>query len=158
WTRERLSGNGIFPPPIGGSSFSENTVLASASWDLDLWGKNRARLSAAVSQQKAAEADIQEARVTLASAVARTYNQLAPRYALRDIAAREIANRNEVSVITNQRVTAGLDTNVEKQTAIGNIATSQATLADLDGQITAVRYQLGALLGKGPDRGIAIAQ
>lgn len=158
WTRELFSSNGIFPPPFGGAWFSENNALASASWDLDLWGKNRARLSSAVSQAKAAEADMQEARVTLASSVARTYNQLAQLYALRDIAAREIANRNEVGTITNGRVSAGLDTNVEKQTALGNIATSQATLSDLDGQIAAVRYQLAALLGKGPDRGLQIAQ
>jgi NodT family efflux transporter outer membrane factor (OMF) lipoprotein len=159
WTRERLSANGFFPPAFGGGSwFTENTALASASWDLDLWGKNRARLHSAVSQQKAAEADMQQTRVTLASSVARTYNQLALLYALRDIAAREIANRNNVSVITNGRVTAGLDTNVEKQEAIGNIATTQATLSDIDGQISAVRYQLAALLGKGPDRGLAIAQ
>ena len=101
---------------------------------------------------------MQEARITLAAAVARTYNQLAQLYALRDIAAREIANRQDVSTITNGRVAAGLDTNVEKQTALGNIATSQANLSDLDGQITTVRYQLAALLGKGPDRGLQITE
>src|SRR3984957_12581014 len=55
WTREIYSGNGLFPPPYGGTWYSENNVLVSASWDLDLWGKNRARLDQAVSQQKAAE-------------------------------------------------------------------------------------------------------
>ena len=132
--------------------------MASASWDLDLWGKNRQRLGQAVSQEKAAEADVQQARVTLAATVASTYNQLAQLYALRDIAAREIANRQDIGRITNGRVVAGLDTNVERQTANGNIATSQANLTDLDGQITTVRYQLGALLGKGPDRGLQIAK
>jgi NodT family efflux transporter outer membrane factor (OMF) lipoprotein len=157
-TRERFSANGIYPPPFGGGWFTEHTALATASWELDLWGKNRARLASAVSHEKAAEADIQEARITLASAVASAYNQLAQLYALRDIAAREIANRKEVSAITNGRVTAGLDTNVEKQTALGNIATSQTSLSELDGQITTVRYQLAALLGKGPDRGLQIAE
>jgi NodT family efflux transporter outer membrane factor (OMF) lipoprotein len=158
WTRELFSGNALYPPPYGGSWYSENNALASASWDLDLWGKNRQRLGSAVSQEKTAEADMQQARVTLASSVARTYNQLAQLYALRDIAAREIQNRKDVSTITNDRVTAGLDTNVERQTAAGNIATSQTTQSDLDGQITVVRYQLAALLGKGPDRGLQIAQ
>ena len=156
-TRERFSANSIFPPPFGGSWFTEHTALANASWELDLWGKNRARLASAVSQEKAAEADMQQVRITLASSVARTYNQLAQLYALREIAAREIDNRKSVSAITNGRVTAGLDTNVEKQTALGNIATSQTNLSDLDGQIVAVRYQLAALIGKGPDRGLQIA-
>jgi NodT family efflux transporter outer membrane factor (OMF) lipoprotein len=158
WSRELFSGNALYPPPYGGTWYSENTVLASASWDLDLWGKNREKLGSAISQAKAADAELQQARITLATSVARTYNQLAQLYALRDIAVREIDNRKEVSSITNGRVSAGLDTNVEKQTAIGNIATSETTLSDYDGQITVVRYQLAALLGKGPDRGLQIAQ
>jgi NodT family efflux transporter outer membrane factor (OMF) lipoprotein len=156
-TRERLSANALYPPPFGGNWFTEHNALASASFDLDLWGKNRARVNASLSQEKAAEADMQEARITLAASVARAYNQLAQLYALRDIAAREIRNRQEVGTITNGRVAAGLDTNVEKETANGNIATSQATLSDLDGQIKSVRFQLAALLGQGPDRGLAIA-
>ncbi|CAN7388072.1 efflux transporter outer membrane subunit [Trinickia sp. LjRoot230] len=157
-TRERFSGNGLYPPPFGGNWFTEHNALASASWELDLWGKNRARLASAVSQQRGAQAEMQQTRLALASSVARTYNQLAQLYAMRDIAAREVANRREVSSITNGRVVAGLDTSVEKQTALGNIAATQTTLSDLDGQITAVRYQLAALLGKGPDRGLQIAE
>ncbi|CAG9191148.1 Outer membrane component of tripartite multidrug resistance system [Paraburkholderia caribensis] len=158
WTRELYSANALFPPPYGGTWYSENNVLASASWDLDLWGKNRQRLGQAVSQEKAAEADMQQARVTLAASVARTYNSLAQLYALRDIAEREIKNRQTIGVIANDRVKAGLDTNVERQTANGNIATSQSNLTELDGQITTTRYELGALLGKGPDRGLRIAK
>lgn len=156
WTRELYSANALYPPPYGGSWYSENNALVSASWDLDLWGKNRARLDQAVSQQKAAEADMQQARVTLAASVAQTYNQLALLYALRDVAQREIANRTDIGRITNGRVLAGLDTNVESRTAEGNIATSQTNLSELDGQITTTRYQLGALLGQGPDRGLKI--
>ncbi|MFM0522073.1 MULTISPECIES: efflux transporter outer membrane subunit [Caballeronia] len=158
WTRELYSANALFPPPYGGTWYSENNVLASASWELDLWGKNRSRLNMAVSQQKAAEADMQQARVTLATSVARTYNQLALLYALRDVAQREIANRQDVGRITNGRVAAGLDTNVERRTAEGNVATSQTNSTELDGQIETVRYQLAALLGKGPDRGLQIAK
>jgi NodT family efflux transporter outer membrane factor (OMF) lipoprotein len=157
WSRELFSENALYPPPYGGTWYSENNALASASWDLDLWGKNRSRLNMAVSQQKAAEADMQQARVTLAASVAQTYNQLALLYALREVAQREIANRVDVGRITNGRVLAGLDTNVESRTAEGNVATSQTNLSELDGQITTTRYQLGALLGQGPDRGLKIA-
>ncbi|MGN4222771.1 TolC family protein, partial [Burkholderia gladioli] len=83
WTRELYSGNGLFPPPYGGNWFSENNALLSASWELDLWGKNREKLKSAVSQQKAAQAEFQQARITLATSIARTYNQLAQLYALR---------------------------------------------------------------------------
>jgi NodT family efflux transporter outer membrane factor (OMF) lipoprotein len=158
WTRELYSANALFPPPYGGTWYSENNALASASWELDLWGKNRQRLAQAVSAQKASMADMQQARITLAASVARTYNQLAQLYTLRDIAVSEIDNRKTIGTITDGRVVAGLDTNVERQTARGNIATSEANLSQIDGQIESVRYQLGALLGKGPDRGLQIAR
>ncbi|EUC12214.1 efflux transporter, outer membrane factor (OMF) lipoprotein, NodT family [Paraburkholderia hospita] len=157
WTREHYSANAIVPPPYAGSTQSENNLLVSASWDLDLWGKNRDRLREAVSKEKVAEAEAEEVRITLAVSVASTYNHLALLYALRDVESREVRNREDIGRITEGRVGAGLDTNVEKQTAYGETSTSRASVSDLDGQITTVRYQLGALLGQGPDRGLAIA-
>ncbi len=156
WTRQRYTGNGIVPPPYGGSWQSENTLLASASWDLDLWGKNRERLRQAVSEEKVADAEAEAVRISLAASVASTYNHLAQLYALRDIQAREVTNRENIARITDGRVSAGLDSNVERQTAYGETATSRSSVSDLDGQIRTVRYQLGALLGAGPDRGLKI--
>jgi NodT family efflux transporter outer membrane factor (OMF) lipoprotein len=158
WTRQRYTENGIVPPPFAGTWQSENTVLASASWDLDLWGKNRERLRQAVSQEKEADAEAEQVRISLAASVASAYNRLAQLYALRDIQAREVKNREDIGHITDGRVSAGLDTNVERQTAYGETATSRSSVSDLDGQITTVRYQLGALLGGGPDRGLSIAK
>ncbi|KIP13743.1 MarR family transcriptional regulator [Burkholderia ubonensis] len=158
WTRQRYTENGIVPPPYGGSWQSENSLLASVSWDLDLWGKNRERLRQAVSEQKVADAEAEEVRITLAASVASTYNRLALLYALRDIQVREVSNREAIARITEGRVSAGLDSNVERQTAYGETATSRSSVSDLDGQIKTVRYQLGALLGAGPDRGLQIAK
>jgi NodT family efflux transporter outer membrane factor (OMF) lipoprotein len=157
WTRQLYTGNGIVPPPYNGTWQSENNVLASASWDLDLWGKNRQKLAQAISQEKVADAEAEEVRISLAASVASTYNHLAQLYALRDIEVREVKNREDIGRITDGRVGAGLDTNVERQTAYGETSTSRASVSDLDGQITTVRYQLGALLGAGPDRGLKIA-
>src|ERR1700760_285021 len=40
-TRQQYSGTALVPPPYGGSWQTENKGLLSASYDLDLWGKNR---------------------------------------------------------------------------------------------------------------------
>jgi len=157
WTRQRYSENGSVPPPINGTWQSENNVLVSASYDLDLWGKNREKLRQALSEEKVADAEAEEVRISLAASVASTYNHLAQLYALRDIQVREVKNREDIGHITDGRVGAGLDTNVERQTAYGETATSRSSVSDLDGQITTVRYQLAALLGKGPDGGLEIA-
>lgn len=158
WTRQRFSESALIPPPFAGSWQSENKALVSASYELDLWGKNREALKSAVSSLHASEAEAGQVKLTLCSAIARAYNELARLYALHDIAGDEVAQRREVLRVTNRRVTLGLDTEVEKRTAEASLATSEVALSSLEGSIQRTRYQLGALLGQGPDRGLAIAR
>jgi NodT family efflux transporter outer membrane factor (OMF) lipoprotein len=157
-TRQQYSGTALVPPPTGGSWQTENKGLLSASYDLDLWGKNREALKAALSQLQASEADAQVVRLTLTTAVARAYNQLARLYVLRDIAAQEIAQRERIERLTAGRIATGLDTDVELKIAQANLATSRAALKAIDGSIVTTRYEIAALLGAGPDRGLAIAR
>ncbi|WGS53323.1 efflux transporter outer membrane subunit [Paraburkholderia sp. D15] len=157
-TRQQYSGTALVPPPYGGSWQTENTGLLSASYDLDLWGKNREALKSAISQLQASRADAETVKLTLTTSIARTYNQLARLYVLRDIAQQEIAQRKQIDSITAGRIATGLDTEVERKTAQANLATSQAALKSLDGQILATRYEIAALLGAGPDRGLQIAR
>ncbi|MFM0133085.1 efflux transporter outer membrane subunit [Paraburkholderia sediminicola] len=157
-TRQQYSGTALVPQPIGGSWQTENNGLLTASYDLDLWGKNREALKAAVSQVRASEADAQAVKLTLTTAVARTYNQLARLYVLRDIAQQEVERREQIDRITAGRIATGLDTEVERKTAQSNLATARSALAALDGSILTTRYQLASLMGEGPDRGLAIAR
>lgn len=155
-TRQQYSGTALVPPPYGGSWQTENKGLLTASYDLDLWGKNREALKAAVSQVEASQADAEVVKLTLNTSIARTYNQFARLYALRDIAQDEVTRREQIDRITAGRIATGLDTEVERKTAQANLATSRANLAALDGSILTTRYQLAALLGEGPDRGLSI--
>ncbi|MGF6535254.1 NodT family efflux transporter outer membrane factor (OMF) lipoprotein [Paraburkholderia sp. GAS206C] len=158
FTREQYSSTALIPPPYAGSWQSENEGLLTASYDLDLWGKNREALKASMSQLQASEADAEVVKLTLTSAIARNYNQLARLYALHDIAQQEVEQREQIDRITAGRIANGLDTEVERKTAQANLATSRATLASFDGSIVTTRYQLAALLGAGPDRGLSIAR
>jgi len=158
FTREQYSGTASIPPPYAGSWQSENEGLLTASYDLDLWGKNREALKASMSQLQASEADAEVVKLTLTSAIARNYNQLARLYVLHDIAQQEVEQREQIDRITAGRIANGLDTEVERKTAQANLATSRATLASFDGSIVTTRYQLAALLGAGPDRGLSIAR
>jgi NodT family efflux transporter outer membrane factor (OMF) lipoprotein len=158
WTRQRFSESTLIPPPFAGSWQSENKAFLNASYELDLWGKNREALKSAVSALRASEAEAGQVRLTLSSAIARAYNELARLYALRDIAQDEVKQRREVLRVTDRRVTMGLDTEVEKRTAEANLAASEVALSALDGNLQRTRYQLAALLGQGPDRGLAIAR
>ena len=156
--RQQLSGAAEVPPPYAGSWQTHNTGLLEASYDLDLWGKNREALKASVSQLQASVADAEVVRLTLTTAIARSYNQLARLYVLHDIAQQEVARREQIDRITAGRIATGLDTQVERKTAQANLATARSALAALDGQILTTRYQLAALMGEGPDRGLSIAR
>ncbi|WP_229257388.1 efflux transporter outer membrane subunit [Duganella callida] len=157
-TRQKYSANALVPPPVAGSWQTENKAVLSASYELDVWGKHRAAESAAVSRLMYAEADKEKVKLTLSTAIARSYNELARLYALRDLAGDDIAQRRQLRDLSAARHRSGLDTEVEPQNASRALAASQTTLAALDGQILDVRYQLAALLGAGPDRGLDIAR
>jgi len=154
--REQFSSHATVPPPYGGSWQTENKVLVSATYDLDAWGKRRAALNAAVSQTEASKADAEAVKLTLTSAIARNYTQLARLYVLRDIAQQEVDRRAQIDLITGGRIRTGLDTEVERKSVQSELASSRVSMAALDGSILATRYQLAALLGAGPDRGLSI--
>lgn len=157
-TRERYSASAMIPPPFAGGWQTENKGLLSASFDLDLWGKNRETMKAALSQAQASNADARFVELTLETAIARTYNRLARLFALRDVAAEEVARRERIDTVTAGRIAIGLDTQVERKSALANLANSRAAVTALDGNIATTRYQLAALVGAGPDRGLSIAR
>ncbi|MFM0200134.1 efflux transporter outer membrane subunit [Paraburkholderia fungorum] len=157
-TRQQFSATAAVPPPYAGSWQTQNSGLLTASYDLDLWGKNREALKAAISQLQASEANAEVVKLTLTTSVARTYNELARLYVLRDIAQQEVERRQQIDRITAGRIATGLDTQVERKTAQANLATARSALTALDGSILTTRYQLAALMGEGPDRGLAIAR
>ena len=122
------------------------------------WGKNRNAVAAATSDARAAAADAAEARLTISTAVAATYADLARLYAERDVAERSAASREETLDLASRRVTNGLDTQAELKQAAAGVPAARAELAALDEQIGLTRNALAALMGQGPDRGLAITR
>jgi len=149
-TRERLSANAIYPPPLGGSTVTLANLQAQASWDLDLFGRNRAALEAAVGNELAAQADRAAARLVLSTNVARTYLQLARLETQRDVAARALQQRGETLGLVSQRVRAGLDTNVELRQSEGALPETRQQIEALDEQIAIARHALAALTAQPP--------
>ncbi|MEO8527317.1 MAG: hypothetical protein ABI460_21480, partial [Caldimonas sp.] len=52
-TRQRFSATSIYPPPLGGAILNTANLQLNGSWELDLFGRNRAALDAAIGQQRA---------------------------------------------------------------------------------------------------------
>lgn len=149
-TRQRYSEHGSVPAPLAGSVRDSGTLQARIGWELDFFGRNRAVLESALGAGRAAQADVQAARVLLATRVVRSYVGLARARAQRDVAARTLAQREELLALVRQRVDAGLDTNVELRQAEGALPDTRLQLAQLDEQIALARNQLAALTAQPP--------
>jgi NodT family efflux transporter outer membrane factor (OMF) lipoprotein len=133
-SHQRFTAKGLIPPPLAGAIADTGTLQAAGSWELDLFGKNRAALDSALGQTKAAEADAAAARMLLASNLARTYFTWLRIEAQLQIAQRTLEQRQQTLALVQDRVKAGLDTQLEQQQ-------SESALPDARFQIEALREQ-----------------
>lgn len=155
-SRQRLSERGLVPPPFGGMTINQGQLGVSLGYELDFFGRNRATIAAARSQADAAQLEGEAARLALTSSVARAYVQLDRAYRLLDNAKDSLEARRAVLDLTTQRVRAGLDTQVEVETARGGVAQAEGDIAQVEEGLKLVGHQLAALIGAGPGRADAL--
>jgi NodT family efflux transporter outer membrane factor (OMF) lipoprotein len=148
-TRQRYTANGAVPPPLAGSIRESGTLQLSASWELDFFGKNQAALDAALDAAQAARADADAAQLLLASNVARAYFQLARVNGQLVVAQRTLAQREESLRLTQDRVRAGLDTQLELRQGEGALPEARQQIEALQEQAALAGHALSALTGQG---------
>jgi len=149
-TDQRFTKNGLIPPPLAGSINWNNSAQLNASWELNLFGRQRASINAAIGQLRAAQAESQAARVLLAGNVANAYVTLARLVDARRVAQQSLGQREQTFSLVRQRISAGLDTNVEMRQAEGFIAQTKVEMEALDEQIARTRHALAELSGQAP--------
>jgi len=148
----------LFPKqflPLGYQDYGQVTL--NLNWELDFWGKNRAAVRAAASDARAAAADAAEARLVLTTDIASQYATLARLYSDREVAVEAEKVRDETAGLTAQRVANGLDTQAELKQAEAGSPAARASVVALDEEIAQTRDALAALVGAGPDRGLALS-
>ena len=139
-----------------GSPRAFGRLSLDLAWDLDLFGRNRAGLAAAVSEAEAARADRAEAELTLSSAIAAQYADLRRLAADRAAAQAAVEVRRQTLALVGQRLENGLETKGEFKQQAANVPAARAEVDALDRQIALGRNQLAALVGAGPDRGLDV--
>ncbi len=158
-TLNKQSYNNGFPKDFVPHGWLDTGDLnVSIGFDLDLWGKNRAALAAATSEVQAAQYDVQQARLALATGIADAYANLARLYEERDIQQATLKLRTSSRDLVVQRQRNGLETRGSERQADATVATARANLAAAQEAITLRTNQIAALIGAGPDRGLDIAR
>ena len=144
-SRQRFSEHYIFPPPFGGSWNTPADLGANFSFDLDLFARLRSAYEGALDQAHAAEVDRQAARLLLSTSIVRAYVQLQGAYDQLDIARAQLADRQNLVNLVEQRKAAGLDSDVELRQAQVGIPEAQERIAQLEETIDLTRHQVVAV-------------
>lgn len=151
-TYQRFSENFYIPPPYGGSNYWVGQAAANMSWDLDFWGRQSALISQANARLAASQLDVVAARLALAGAITQTYLDLHRSWEMIDIATRLEAQRQHLLELTRQRVSAGLDTQMEIRIAEATLPQARNARLQAEGERDLALHRLAELTGHGADR------
>jgi len=157
-SRQLFSEHDFIPPPEAGNYAWYNRVALEGSYDLDLWGRQRHALAAAVDEVKVAAAESQMARLALENNVVRTYVQLSLQFALRDIAEDTLSHREKALQVMRRRVAAGLATEADVTQLEAAVPPLHMQIDRYDEEVALLRNQLAALCGRGPADGDRLAR
>ncbi len=154
---QEASTNYLVPSPFtpqGWYSYGQATL--NFNWEIDFWGKNRAALSAAVSESQVRRAELAQARLILTTAIARSYADLARLMADRGTAEKALEIRTKTWKLFAERQKQGLENTGAVSQAEGKMHLAENDLVQIDVRMTETRNRLAALVGAGPDRGLQI--
>jgi multidrug efflux system outer membrane protein len=125
-----------------------------ASWEIDLWGKNRALVDAAHADFAQSVESYHAAQVTLASEVALAYVSLRTAEIRLRIVQDNLKLREETVRITEWREQAGQASALEARQAISTLEQARASIPALQQAILQGRNRLALLLGRTPESGV----
>jgi multidrug efflux system outer membrane protein len=135
-----------FPNP-----YNQFQLGASASWEVDLFGRVRRTVEAANADLEASVEDQHSVLVSLCADVARSYVELRGAQLRKDVTDRSLSTQKELYDLTHQRRAVGLTTELDVANAGAQLDSTQAQVPLLDSEITQNINQLSLLLGREPD-------
>lgn len=145
--RQRYSGTGLFPAPIGGAWFTEETLRLDLRYNFDWWGKNRAQVAAAVGELNAGRAAYAEAEQALAASIAQSYFRLQGTWARLENTEQLAATQNALVQDKAKRIARGLANADEQRAAEAELNLIRKQQAQLRADIEHEREALRALAG-----------
>ena len=162
----RIAGASLFPAlnfgagtdrretrPPGGAWSGENSSSGalSASYELDLWGRNASGLRSAEASLRASRFDQQTVRLTLAAGVASGYFQLLSLRGRIGIARANLAIAERVFKLVDARVRNGAASKLDLARQQAAVLSLRASIPPLELQQRQTLYALAILAGRPPE-------
>jgi NodT family efflux transporter outer membrane factor (OMF) lipoprotein len=131
-------------------------LSAAASWELDLFGRVAAGRRAAVADQEAAAAQLDDARLTVAAEIATAYITARELQARRQIARTRIDTNGQIQALVARRFTEGSASRFERDQADADLAGSRAGLAPIEAALDETYNRIDLLSGRAPGHAAAL--
>jgi NodT family efflux transporter outer membrane factor (OMF) lipoprotein len=143
----------------GGGAFSASEIAPldlyqyglQTMYDVDLWGKNRRAVEAAVAAAQSSEEARRASLLNVQAQVASNYIQLRGTEAVLTITQQNLAFANQLVNLTVERQNAGLTTALDVANARATAAQIESQMPGLIAQRDALIDQIGLLLGQTPE-------
>lgn len=133
-----------------GSTANTHALSANGSWSPDLNGSQGAAVEAARADERAAEADLQTARMAVAAEVGVAWVQWHADLWRRRLTEASLHSLEETLSLTRWNAQAGLASELDVQQARQSTETTRASLLALDATLATDRHALALLAGVAP--------
>jgi len=135
---------------VGQTSDTRYSTGLNASWEVDLFGKNRTSLLAASSDVNAAVENLHTVQASLSSEVALAYLDLREAEARRSVVRASLKSRQDTYQLTTWRQQAGQTDQLELQQAKTSLEQANASIPSLEQSVAQTRNRLTLLAGLTP--------
>ena len=149
--RQKMSAEGLMGPfatdegENTGPWYTNGTFGLTGSWDLDLWGKNRALVQSRIGQVKARSAELAQTQQILASSVARLYWQWQTEAAIKQVLEQIKNEQNNVVSVDKALYQRGITSSVEGVENDINVSKTDQQLTEVAGNMKEIEARLMAL-------------
>lgn len=127
--------------------YGSNTLGASGSYELDLWGRVRAEVAAGKAGYQASQDDVAAVRLSLQADLAADYITLRGLDREADLLVHTVAAYQQADDVTQQRFRGGVANGIETGQSGAQLADAQAQLADVRAARARVEHAIATLVG-----------
>jgi NodT family efflux transporter outer membrane factor (OMF) lipoprotein len=132
----------------GATPSTTNSIGASASWELDLWGRLSGAVNSAEARFQASSADLAAARLSMQALLTQSYFSLRSTEAQSALLERSVTAYQRSLVLTQNRYSGGVASAADVAQATTQLRSTQAQMVESKSSRAQLEHAIATLLGK----------